>query len=207
MPALRISAVEEPLASDAFVSLVAAHLIARTQYVGALPSLTEGQELGRALIGSALAGLSERGVARDAHLALATARTSQDFLAILQAANEQMEHSPMPAGTWPVVLEVLGEDLLATLLDVSPASIRRYRDGQRPTPGPVAHRLHFVALLLADLAGAYNDYGVRRWFTRVRQQLDQASPLELLQGGFDPEGSEACRVKTLVDALVSAGAA
>lgn len=158
------------------------------------------------MIGSALAGLSRQGVARDAYLALATVVTSQDLLAVLRAANEQMEQSPMPASTWPVVLDVLGEELLAALLDVSPVSIRRYRDGQRPTPGPVAHRLHFLALLLADLAGAYNDYGIRRWFTRSRQQLDGASPLQLLQGGFDPEGAAAQRVKGLVDALVSAGA-
>lgn len=206
VPTLQIDSVEEPLVSDAVVSLAAAHLVARTQYVGALPSLSEGQNLGRALIASALAGLSKQGVARDAHLALASVVTSQDLLAVLRAANEQMEQSPMPASTWPVVLDVLGEELLGVLLDVSPVSIRRYKEGHRPTPGPVAHRLHFLALLLADLAGAYNEYGIRRWFGRTRQQLDGKTPLQLLAGGFDPEGAAAQRVKGLVNGLVSAGA-
>ena len=207
MPTLQIDSVEEPLASDAYASVLAAHLIARSQFVGALPSLVGGQELGRPLLGAALAGLSAHGVARDAHLALASARTSQDFRRVLTAANEQIEHSPMPLGTWPVVSEVLGDDLLATLLATSAASMRRYKDGQRATPGPVAHRLHFLALLLADLAGAYNEYGIRRWFVRPRQQLDGRSPLDVLGPGFDPHGAEAERVRALVDALQASGAA
>ena len=207
MPALQIDSVEEPLASDAYASVLAAHLVARSQFVGALPSLVGGQELGRPLLGAALAGLSAHGVARDAHLALASARTSQDFRRVLTAANEQMEHSPMPRGTWPVVLEVLGDDLLGTLLGTSAASMRRYKDGQRTTPGPVADRLHFLALLLADLAGAYNDYGIRRWFVRPRQQLDGRSPRDVLGPGFDPHGPDAARVRALVDALQASGAA
>lgn len=113
----------------------------------------------------------------------------------------------MPQGTWPVVLEVLGEDLLSTLLATSAASMRRYREGQRATPGPVAHRLHFLALLLADLAGAYNEYGIRRWFVRPRQRLDGRSPMEVLGSGFDPYGPDAARVRALVDALQASGAA
>lgn len=207
MPSLQIDSVDEPLASDVRASWAAVHLIARTQFVGALPSLPEGRGLGRELIRAALAGLSAQGVARDALLALDAANTSTDLRELLEAANEQMEQSPMPAGTWPVLIEVLGEKLLSTLVDVSAASLRRYAHGQRATPGPVAQRLHFLALLVADLSGAYNDYGTRRWFARPRYQLDGASPLELLEHGFDPDGPEASRVRQLAANLVAAGAA
>lgn len=204
---LRIASVDEPLASDPGAAWAAANLVARTQVVGALASLPEPQELGRRLLAEALDGLSVRGVARDARLALRTASTSGDFRAVVEAANDQVEQSPMPAGTWPVLLDVLGEDLLATLVHVSPASLRRYTGGQRTTPGPVAQRLHVVALLVADLSGAYNDYGIRRWFSRSRSTLDGASPLELLRGGFDPDGEPAGRVRALATSLRAAGAA
>lgn len=207
VPILRIDSVDEPLASDVRASWAAAHLVARTQFVGALPSLPEGQELGRELIAAALAGLSAQGVARDAQLALSAATTGTELRALLEAANEQMEQSPMPAGTWPVLIEVLGEELLSTLVGVSVASVRRYAQGQRATPGAVAQRLHFLALIVADLSGAYNDYGVRRWFIRARQQLDGASPSELLAPGFDPDGPEARRVRDLAASLVASGAA
>lgn len=206
MPTLQIESIDEPLASDARATQAAIHLLSRTQFVGILPSSIDSRDLGRELLRTALAGLSAQGVARDAYLALGTATTSTDLRHVLEAASEQMEQSPMPTGTWPVLLEVLGEDLLAMLLGTSTASVRRYRLGERATPGAIAQRLHFLALLVADLSGAYNDYGIRRWFTRPRAQLGGTSPLQLLQGGFDPDGQHAERVHDLVASLAAVGA-
>jgi hypothetical protein len=207
MPELRIETVAEPLASDLRACWAAAHLVARAQHVGALPSLTEAQELGRPLLAAALTGLAVHGVARDAGLALRTALTGEDFRLLLEAAHDQLEQSPIPAGTWPVLTPLLGEELLAALVDVSAASLRRYSQGVRTTPGSVAQRLHFLALLVADLSGAYNEYGIRRWFGRPRQQLGGLAPYDLLVHGFDADARPALRVRELVDGLTAAGAA
>jgi hypothetical protein len=207
MPELRIESVAEPLASDPASAWAAAHLVARAQYVGALGSLPAAQELGRPLLEAVLSGLAGRGVARDACLALRTATSAHDSRLLLEAAHDQLEQSPIPAGTWPVLAPVLGEELLSGLLDVSPASLRRYSQGSRTTPELVAQRLHFLALLVADLSGAYNEYGIRRWFARQRQQLGGLSPYEVLARGFDADGKAAARVRELVDSLAAAGAA
>jgi len=206
MVALQIESVAEPLASDARAALAAAHFIARAQVVGALPALQPGQQLDRELIAAALTGLSAQGVARDALLALRTAITGEDLRKLLEAATGQLEQSPMPGGTWPVLKDELGEDLLAALVGVSTTSLRRYAQGQRPTPDAVAARLHFLALLVADLSGAYNRYGIRRWFERPRQQLDGAAPRVVLAQGFDPDGPAAERVRDMAADLASAGA-
>ena len=92
------------------------------------------------------------------------------------------------------------------LVGVSVSSVRRYAAGTRATPQDIAERLHFLALLIADLAGSYNDFGIRRWLNRPRTPLGGRSPASLL-GEFDPEGPDAAAVATLAAALVGAGSA
>jgi hypothetical protein len=100
----------------------------------------------------------------------------------------------------------LGEDMLASLLRISPASVRRYSRKERPTPDDVAARLHFVALLTADLSGAYNEFGIRRWFDRSRQALGDRAPGEVLGAGFDLESDDAAALRRLAAGLLGAGA-
>ena len=121
--------------------------------------------------------------------------------------NDQIEMSPQPAGEWGPAIETLGEDLLAQLVSASPSSVRRYANQTRRTPQDVAERLHFIALLLADLAGSYNEFGMRRWFSRPRSALDGQSPAALLGGEFDVDGESAAAVARLDAALTGAGAA
>lgn len=102
---------------------------------------------------------------------------------------------------------MLGADLLAQLLVVSPSSLRRYASGARPTPCSVAARLHHLALIVRDLAGAYNDIGVRRWFCRPRTQLGGQTPAELLHGPWDPDDEGPTQVRQLAAALVGSGSA
>ena len=83
------------------------------------------------------------------------------YLRLVNAALEQTEHSPMPNSEWAPLTQALGEELLAQLVGISPSSLRRYAALARATPDDVAGRLHVLALLVADLAGGYNDYGVR----------------------------------------------
>lgn len=79
----------------------------------------------------------------------------------------------------------------------------RYERGDRRTPDEVAARLHFLALVVGDLAGAYNEIGIRRWFDRKRSALDGHSPAELLAGAWQPEHPAPRRVRELARALVT----
>lgn len=129
-----------------------------------------------------------------------------DMEGAVQLALEGTEHSPMPEDEWPHVRETLGDDMLAGLLHVSTSSLRRYASGERATPEVITGRLHALALVMVDLAGAYNDFGIRRWFSRPRTALDGKSPSSLLSSDWDPEGPEIVKVRNLAAALVGAGA-
>ena len=91
----------------------------------------------------------------------------------LEKVNVALDESPSPATEWGALRETLGDTLLAALVGISDASLRRYASGQRETPQKVAERLHWLALVVGDLAGSYNAFGIRRWFERPRQQLRQ----------------------------------
>ena len=120
----------------------------------------------------------------------------------LRALHEALAGSPVPASEWPALARSLGFDLLSRLVGISPSSARRYLSGTRATPDGVAARLHFLALVAGDLAGAYNEIGVRRWFDRKRAALGGKSPGELLVGNWAPEDDRAAQVRELAGALV-----
>lgn len=109
--------------------------------------------------------------------------------------------TPLPVHEWKAVVDTLGYDLATRLIGVSRASIRRYAASERVTPEEVAGRLHFLALVVADLAGSYNTFGIRRWFQRDRSQLDHRSPQELLRGAWRADAADAKRVRDLARAL------
>ena len=113
---------------------------------------------------------------------------------------------PTLASEWRGVNRVLGGDVLARLLGISSSSVRRYLSGSRATPDEIAARLHFLALVIGDLAGAYNDFGVRRWFQRPRKLLGSRCPAQLLSGTWRPEDPGPQRVRDLAAALVYAPA-
>jgi hypothetical protein len=115
-----------------------------------------------------------------------------------------MEESPLPQTEWAGLERMLGSDLLGSLVGVSPSSLRRYAAGTRETPDDVADRLHYLALVVGDLSGSYNDIGVRRWFGRRRTQLDGQAPADLLRGSWDPQGEGPERVRKLAASLLGA---
>jgi len=114
-----------------------------------------------------------------------------------------LEASPVPKFEWQGVSRVFDPDQLAALLNVSVSSLRRYQLGERATPDDVAARLHCVALIIGDLAGSYNDIGIRRWFARKRSLLGGRAPAQLLHGDWDPDQSGPTRVRELARELVS----
>lgn len=126
--------------------------------------------------------------------------------ALMTKIIESLEQSPAPTHEWPALLGVLGLDLLVRLLGVSPSSARRYLSGERTTPDIVAARLHSLALVVGDLAGAYNDIGVRRWFDRPRARLSGSTPAEKLGEDWSPDDPAALEVRDLAAALVSSPA-
>ena len=119
---------------------------------------------------------------------------------------DALEESPLPRTEWGGLERVLGADVLADLVGVSPSSLRRYAAGARETPDDVAARLHFLALVVGDLAGSYNDIGVRRWFGRRRSQLGGRAPADLLNGAWDPQDEAPAQVRALAAALLGAPA-
>lgn len=124
----------------------------------------------------------------------------------LAQLHELVEDSPAPLGEWRTMTGRLGTDLLTELVGVSKVSLARYRSGERSTPDAVAARLHHVALVVADLAGSYNDFGIRRWFARPRQALGGAAPSQLLRGQWSPEDNGPTTVSDLARSLLAAGA-
>lgn len=112
----------------------------------------------------------------------------------------------MPEHEWGPLAELLGDDLLAKLVGVSVSSVHRYRNRERLTPDEVAARLHAVALITADLAGSYNELGIRRWFHRTRSALGGVAPAEVLSGAWDPDEERVRSVRALAGALLGSPA-
>ena len=135
-----------------------------------------------------------------------TALEANRFRAMLQRVNEALDASPVPASEWPALHRVLGPDLLARLLHIATVSLRRYQSGARKTPDDVAVRLHALALMVGDLAGAYNDAGIRRWFARPRTALGNRAPVDVLAPGWRPEAQGPRQVRSLASALTASPA-
>jgi hypothetical protein len=132
--------------------------------------------------------------------------TSDELAALLETMIAALEASPAPKFEWAGLLRVMDPDALASLLNVSASSLKRYQSGERATPDSVAARLHYLALVVGDLAGSYNDIGIRRWFQRRRSLLDGRTPADLLNGDWDPDDAGPARVRELARDLVSLSA-
>jgi hypothetical protein len=134
------------------------------------------------------------------------APSREDVRALLQMIVDALEASPAPDHEWKGVSRVFAVDDLAALLAISASSLKRYQSGERETPDIVAARLHLLALVIGDLAGSYNDTGIRRWFQRRRTQLDGQSPAALLKREWDPDEDGPRRVRELARNLVTLSA-
>lgn len=122
----------------------------------------------------------------------------------LNRLSDALEASATPGTEWPAMRGVFGDELLVDLLGIAASSLRRYASGERATPDEVAARLHWMAMVVADLAGGYNDFGIRRWFERPRSQLDGRSPRQVLGAAWTPDDAAAVRVRALASVLSGA---
>jgi uncharacterized protein (DUF2384 family) len=151
-----------------------------------------------------LQGVRDAGIARSPVIELENVETpdGQDVAELMKMVIAALEASPAPHSEWRSVSRVFDAESLAPLLGISVSSLRRYQAGTRVTPDEVAARLHFLALVISDLAGAYNEIGVRRWFQRDRTMLEGRTPATLLSGEWSPEDEGAQRVRDLARSLV-----
>lgn len=127
----------------------------------------------------------------------------EDLAKLLQMIIAALDASPIPEYEWKGLARVFPLEDLAALLDVSLSSVKRYQSGDRDTPDPIAARLHFLALVVGDLAGSYNETGIRRWFQRKRTLLDGRAPAALLKHDWDPDDDGPRRVRELARSLVT----
>lgn len=189
--------------------MAACQLLYRAEFLGLVDAKVAGGPLTEGRVRSLVGTLASHGVASAAALRLnvpaAFSVTDDELASLLSKVCEQVAESPLPDSEWKPMREALGDELLAKLLDVSATSLRRYAGGERGTPDSVAARLHTLAIITSDLAGGYNELGMRRWFMRPRPQLDGLAPEELMAGGFDPDSDVVKRIRDLAAWLVGAG--
>lgn len=183
----------------------AVRVISMAEAMGLLDNL-DITELNAAVLEQVVDCLAEVGIGQEARAELAASKEQIDYGRLLGRLDQALELSPVPSREWHALANLFEVDHLASLLRIASASVRRYRSGERPTPDDVAARLHYLAAVVGDLAGAYNDYGIRRWFCRPRAQLDGKAPADLLADNWDPADPGAQRVRELANALTGSGA-
>lgn len=96
---------------------------------------------------------------------------------------------------------VLGEELVGQL--IGHTGNLAARAGTVPKKPMVQQRLELLAEVVWCLQGSYNEFGIRRWFARPRQQLGGKAPAELLAGTWDAEADSAQAVLKLARTLLS----
>jgi len=201
---IQIESAKAPFTSPrlAFQAVTA---LGRADAMGLLPADELIQTLDLISFRKAVRHILRAGIARNIQLDLTDASGS-NLERTLEHLNIALEESPVPEFEWNRLAEVLGLELLGRLLGISATSIRRYRANARITPDEVAERLHFLSLVVGDLAGAYNEIGMRQWFERKRSQLDGRTPLDFLKGRWKPAQPGPRRVQDLARALVASPA-
>jgi hypothetical protein len=204
---IRIRSVEEPFDSPTTVKS-AVSFLSRAEIMGFLGD-EDIDRLDMAAVREVIDAMARAGLGSGpgALLHMSDEEISgSEIAAVLAELEDILESSPAPEQEWPVLNDLFGIETLSQLLAVSPASVRRYLRGDRVTPDRVAARLHFLAMVVSDLSGAYNDFGIRRWFVRSRAVLDGAAPRELLVGEWDPDEAGPERVRALARALLGSPA-
>ncbi len=203
MTALRIGTIEDPF-TNPNVAKSASTLLGRAETMGFLDDLGAISTLDARLITTVLQRLGHVGLLQRAIMHGGIGGLPSDpagIVDLLDEANAALENSPLPPQEWAALRIILGDALLARLCGISEASLRRYTSGARSTPDLVAQRLHTLALIVADLRGAYNEYGSRRWFQRPRAQLGGCAPENVLPAGWTPDSPDVIRLRELAGAL------
>jgi hypothetical protein len=182
-------------------------LVRRALALGLLRDRQEVHRLDLELLRGIAREASAEGIGHDAAIDLMGRATPVRLERAIGRLDEALRSSPLPAREFGQLLDVFDVDQLASLIGSSPVSLRRYAAGSRTVPDEIAARVHWLALVTSDLAGAYNRIGVRRWFERPRSQLAGRTPREVLRGAWRPEDPHVEQARQLAAALAGAGGA
>jgi hypothetical protein len=207
MAAVHISTIAPPLDRPALVD-PAIRLLRRALALGLLADREHVDRLDLELVRGIAHEAIAAGIGHDAAVALLQSDLGASRLAgLIERLDDSLAQSALPDREVPELLHVFDRDELATLAGTSSVSLGRYLSGARTWPDALAARMHWLALVLADLEGAYNAFGVRRWFDRQRAQLDGRSPRQVLGSDWDPSSPDVERVRQLAASLAGVGAA
>jgi hypothetical protein len=206
MTVIRIDAVDAPLNRPGLLG-PAVGLVRRALALGLLRDRREINRLDLELVRGIARAASAEGIGHDAALELLGGGSPLRLGRAIGRLDEALRASPLPAREFIQLLDVFDVDQLATLIGASPVSLRRYAAGTRTVPDEVAARVHWLALVVSDLGGAYNHIGIRRWFDRPRSQLSGRTPRELLHSGWQPDQPEVESARRLAAELAGAGGA
>jgi len=207
MAKIRITSTENPFESQRLARL-AAGLIATAEAMGLLGNMVIDR-LDLPTLRHIVDRIAAAGIGAEAQAALSVPAERQEpgeIADLLERISIAIEESPAPAYEWRSLEALFGTEQLAALLGTSVASVRRYLSGSRKTPDAVAGRLHFLATVVGDLAGAYNAFGIRRWFQRPRQLFDGRSPADHLGEDWDPDSPQTKKVRQLARSLSASAA-
>ncbi|MGZ5383968.1 MAG: hypothetical protein ACXWH0_08310, partial [Acidimicrobiia bacterium] len=152
MTIIRIRSVEEPFDTPTAVRS-AVSFLSRAETMGFLGT-EDLEHLDIGAVREVIDAMAEAGLGAGPgavlHIPDAEIKGS-DIAAVLAELEDILESSPAPDREWPILKDLFGIEPLARLLAISPASVRRYVRGDRPTPDRVAARLHFLAMVISDL--------------------------------------------------------
>jgi hypothetical protein len=207
MAEVRIESVADPFSEDdpelgeAFLDV-----LLRADSMGLIAEDVRG--LDRKALRAVGKAVAEQGIGQAQAVEALTAATLSrpKLLEVLEQWKDALEESPVPSRELPALIDLFGLEELAALLDTSTSSLRRYASGQRSAPDVIAARAHFLSGVVGDLRGAYNEFGVRRWFVRERSALGGRSPKKVLRKGWDPDSPDVRAVRDLARALVASPA-
>ncbi len=202
MSIIQFESAEAPLDRSG-VAPAAAQALGRAEAMGLLSRATPIRRLDMPTLLRLIREVARASnVGRDVLSTLSSPHPSPEQISrALHRLSDELEQSPVPEREWHSLISTLGYELLTRLVGVSEASVRRYAARERATPDEVADRLHFLALVVADLAGSYNEFGIRRWFQRTRPQLRGKSVEQLLRGEWRSDNPDAQRIRDLARAL------
>lgn len=203
---IQIATVEAPLNRPGLLG-PAVGLVRRALAVGLLRDRERVDRLDMDLLHGIAREANSAGIGQNAALALLEGAPPSRLGSLIERLDRALRESPLPEREIEELLRVFDVDQLAALVGTSPVSLRRYLVRSRSVPDAIAARIHWLALVAADLAGAYNQVGIRRWFERPRSQLDGRAPRDVLGRQWDPDGEEVERVRRLAVTLAGPGGA
>ena len=210
MSAVRLTSTSAPFDAPS-VRRAATRLVLVADGLGLLPADAPIERLDVELIRDIARSSLSEGVGQGTAIAIledtGSSTSKVRWAELIERLEDALEGSPMPRRELTGLLGTYGQESLDSLLGISPASLRRYAAGTRKVPDGVAARIHYLALVSADLAGSYNGFGLRRWWERPRSALEGRSPREALGGDWTPDSPAARAVADLARALAGPGAA